>query len=375
MSTTHGDSWPDAVARTMERVERERILARKLSQRVAGSVSWYKRHTPDADPHAKARDFLENIDSHLPEDLAELGAAARAFPDLVSNAVAGLLDESLDFVAAYLSICGHVLGAAGSRWRRRGGPRRKVDVLGGLLQRSMTATNETFALLERGFPDGAEARMRTVVELAVIATFIERSTTEIARRFEASHHVEMWRRKEDGHIRGLSEALSKRIDEQYERVLVRFGKSMAKPYGWASPAFGDRRVSFADISREYGNADSNSRFSNASHHVHASHSGSRKSAAADADGVYLHGPRPYGFYLPAYECMDSLHQCAAAFLRAVMSSHRSVEVVYWMELLHYTMKEAQLEITHAQAAADPEWARKSMTELAAIALDGLEFKA
>ncbi|WP_292787612.1 DUF5677 domain-containing protein, partial [Microbacterium sp. UBA7513] len=56
----------------------------------------------------------------------------------------------------------------------------------------MTATNETFALLERGFPDGAEARMRTAVELGVIAAFIERSSTEIARRFEASHHVEMW---------------------------------------------------------------------------------------------------------------------------------------------------------------------------------------
>lgn len=61
--------------------------------------------------------------------------------------------------------------------------------------------------------------------------------------------------------------------------------------------------------------------------------------------------------------MDSLHQCAAAFLRSVASSRRSVEVVYWIELLDYTIKEAQLEITHAQAKADPEWARKSMARL------------
>src|SRR5690606_25484277 len=115
-------------------------------------------------------------------------------------------------------------------------------------------------------------RMRTVVELAVIAEFIECNSTEIAVRYEASHHVEMWRRKEDGHLRGLTDATPSSIDEQYERVIRRFGASMAKPYGWASPAFDDQRVTFADISRAYGNVESDSRFSNASHHVHASHS-------------------------------------------------------------------------------------------------------
>ncbi|WP_210274249.1 DUF5677 domain-containing protein [Microbacterium sp. Se63.02b] len=347
----------------MDLAELERELLRKLSQRVTGSVTSYRRRTPNADPREKARDFLENLDWHLPEDLAELGSAARAIPDLVSDSVAGLLDESIDFVAAYLSICGHVLASAGTRWLQQGRPRRKAEALAGLLQRAMTATNETFALLERGFPDGAEARMRTVVELGVIATFIERSSTEIARRFEASHHVEMWRRKEDGHIRGLSDEASQTIDRQYQRVIRQHGVSMSKPYGWASPAFDDRRVTYADISRAYGNDDASSRFSNASHHVHASHSGSVKSAVADSSGVFLHGPRPVGFYMPAYECMDSLNQSATAFLRAVMSSRRHVEIVYWTELLHYTMKEAQLQITYAQAMVDPEWARRSMAKL------------
>ncbi len=202
--------------------------------------------------------------------------------------------------------------------------------------------------------------MRTVVELAVVANFIEANSTEVAERFEASHHVEMWRRKEDGHLRGLTADVSNVIDEQYERVIRRFGASMSRPYGWASPAFGNRRVTYSDISRAYGYTDSDARFSNASHHVHASHSGTRKAAVADAEGVFLHGPRPTGFYLPAYECIDSLHQCASAFLRGVLNSRRNVEVVYWMELLRYTMKEAQLEITRAQASVDPEWARKSM---------------
>lgn len=349
----------------MESITREQALRKKLAQRVSGSVSSYKRRFPDADPREKARDFLENADSFLPDDLAELGAAARVFPDLVSNSVTEVLDQSMDLIAAYLSICAYVLKSAGLRWRKPGRPWRKVEVLAGLLQRSMTATNETFALLERGYPDGAEARMRTVVELAVIANFIESSSTEIAERFEASHHVEMWRRKEDGHIRGLTGEVTARIDLQYERVIRRFGRPMAKPYGWASPAFGNGRVTFADISRSYGSEDFDSRFSNASHHVHASHSGTMKTAAADRDGVFLHGPRPKGFYLPAYECMDSLHQCATAFLRGVSRSRRNDEVTYWLEILHYTMKEAQLEITHAQAAVDPEWAKIAMQELGA----------
>ena len=371
MRTSPGDGWSAEVQQVMERAELERAFLRKLSQRVAGSITSYQRRTPNADPREKARDFLGNLDWHLPDDLAELGSAARAFPDLVSESVAGVLDESMDFVSAYLSICGHVLASAGSRWLQQGRPRRKAEVLAGLLQRSMTATNETFALLERGFPDGAEARMRTVVELGVIATFIERNTTEIARRFEASHHVEMWRRKEDGHIRGLSEATSQLIDKQYRRVMRRYGVSMAAPYGWASPAFDDRRVTYADISRAYGNADSSSRFSNASHHVHASHSGSVKSAAADSSGVFLHGPRPAGFYPPAYDCMDSLHQSAAAFLKAVMSSKRNVELIYWTELLHYAMKEAQLQITRAQATIDPEWARRSMANMPDLDIDDI----
>jgi len=371
MSIAHERPWSELVDEAMEGASREQALKRKLAQRIAGSVTSYKRRTPNADPREKARDFLENIDWHLPDDLAELGSAARAIPDLVSDSVSKRLDSSIDFVAAYLAICGYALGSAGSRWRQSGRPWRKVEVLAGLLQRSMTATNETFTLLQRGYPDGAEARMRTVVELAVIANFIERNSTTIAERFEASHDVEMWRRKEDGHLRGLTDALASRIDEQYHRVLRQFGQSMAKPYGWAAPAFDGNRVTFADISRDYGNVESNSRFSNASHHVHASHSGTIKSAAADASGLFLHGPRPVGFYLPAYECMDSLHQCAVAFMRAVLSSKRNVEVVYWMEMLHYAMKEAQLEISHAQAASDPEWARAAMTAMSSGVSDQL----
>ncbi|MFJ4173737.1 DUF5677 domain-containing protein [Microbacterium sp. NPDC089696] len=371
MRTSPGDGQSTEADQAMKLADLERVFLKKLSQRIAGSITSYRRRNPKADPHEKARDFLENLDWHLPEDLAELGSAARAFPDLVSDSVAELLDESLDFVSAYLSICGHVLAFAGSRWLQQGRPRRKAQVLAGLLQRAMTATNETFALLERGFPDGAEARMRTVVELGVIATFIERSSTEIANRFEASHHVEMWRRKEDGHIRGLTAETAQLIDKQYQRVIQRHGASMSRPYGWASPAFDNRRVTYADISRAYGNVDSSSRFSNASHHVHASHSGSMKSAAADSLGVYLHGPRPVGFYMPAYECMDSLHQSATAFLRAVMSSRQNVEIVYWTEVLRYTMKEAQLQITHAQAMIDPEWARRSMAKLPELDIDDI----
>ncbi|WP_315069347.1 DUF5677 domain-containing protein [uncultured Microbacterium sp.] len=373
MRTSAGDGRSAEADPAVKMADLERALLRKLSQRIAGSITSYSRRTPNADPREKARDFLENLDWHLPEDLAELGSAARAFPELVSDSVAELLDESLDFVSAYLSICGHVLASAGSRWLQQGRPRRNAEVLAGLLQRAMTATNETFALLERGFPDGAEARMRTVVELGVIATFIERSSTEIAKRFEASHHVEMWRRKEDDHIRGLTAETIQIIDKQYQRVIQRHGVSMARPYGWASPAFDNRRVTYADISRAYGNVVSSSRFSNASHHVHASHSGSMKSAAADSLGVFLHGP-PVGFYMPAYECMDSLHQSATAFLRAVRSSRRNVELVYWTELLHYTMKEAQLQITHAQAVIDPEWARRSIANLPELDIDGIFLK-
>lgn|GEM_PF-3600318 len=369
MSTSAGRPRSPVVDQIMASIAQEQRLKKKLSQRVAGSVALFRRRNPDADPHEKARGFIENIDWRLPEDLADLGSTAREFPDLVSSSTSRLLDQSAVFIAAYLSICGYVLGAAGTRWRQRGRPWRKVDVLAGLLQRSMTATNETFALLQRGFPDGAEARMRTVVELAIIAKFIEDNNVEITERYKASHYVEMWRRKEDGHIRGLTDTLSKTIDKQYERTIQRFGSSMSRPYGWASPAFDNRRVTFADISRAYGDLDSDSRFSNASHHVHATHSGTLKSAFADTDSVFLHGPRPLGFFLPACDCLDSIQQCAEAFLRAVMSSRHNVEVVYWAELLHYAMREAQLEIIRAQASIKPEWAIDLMEPLTYLESD------
>ncbi len=53
----------------------EQVFLKKLAQRIAGSVTSYRRRTPKADPREKARDFLENLDWHLPEDLAELGSA------------------------------------------------------------------------------------------------------------------------------------------------------------------------------------------------------------------------------------------------------------------------------------------------------------
>lgn len=338
----------------MRSVAHVRELTKKLERSIARSIAARGRGASVIDARTSAHGFLENADWYLPDELAVLGTEARVFPGVVSESVTGALDSALDFVAAYLSLCAHVMSLAGSRWRIPGRPWRKTAVLSGLLHRSMAATNETFVLLQGGFPDGAEARMRTVVESAVIANFIDASKVEIAERYYASHFVEIWRRKEDGHLRGLTEDFVRLIDKRYDRTISRFGESISKPYGWASPAFNGRRVTFSDINRAYGDVDLGSRFANASHHVHATPTGTVKSEAADADSVFLYGPRPKGALIPAYECLDSLHRCACAFLSSVLRSCPRPEVVYWEEILHYTMKEAQLELVHAEVMVDPD---------------------
>ncbi|WP_041298009.1 DUF5677 domain-containing protein [Ilumatobacter coccineus] len=121
--------------------------------------------------------------------------------------------------------------------------------------RACCVAAEVGVLQRTGFPSGAEARHRTLHELAVIAAVLQDSDEEITRRyrdFEAvEHYQDAKAYQEHAEALGrtpLPDGEMAILLAWHDEVVDRWGgKSFARPLGWAAPICSKSNPGIADL--------------------------------------------------------------------------------------------------------------------------------
>lgn len=116
-----------------------------------------------------------------------------------------------------------------------------VDVLTRLHARGCRIAREVLCLLESGFADGALARWRTLHEVTVIATFIQKNGEHIAERYVEHQAIEASKAAKEYEAcykqlgyEPLSVLDIKKIEDRKAAAISKYGSGFGKQYGWAS---------------------------------------------------------------------------------------------------------------------------------------------
>lgn len=103
---------------------------------------------------------------------------------------------------------------------------------------------EIVTLLRSGCADGAQARWRTLHEIAVIANFLHQSGNDIANRYLLHVDIETYRAAdayqthcETIHYDPIPEDEFAALESRREELLAHFGSAFGTDYGWAKPIF------------------------------------------------------------------------------------------------------------------------------------------
>lgn len=128
-------------------------------------------------------------------------------------------------------------------------------VFAGLMARAVRTAREVDVLLRGGYPAGALARGRTLLECAVVAAVIGQDDTgELSGRYFDHWVGSRWKRT--GSFQRLAARLGEEplpkeevqhLRSQRKRALDHYGPNFEQPYGWAIPAVGTSQVTFAQL--------------------------------------------------------------------------------------------------------------------------------
>ena len=231
------------------------------------------------------------------------------------------------------------------------------DALVGIHARGCQMSRAILALLRSGFADDAHARWRSLHELAVVSGFISEHGEDVAERYLLHEIVEqrkLARAYKKHEIRAkltpLTQAEIEALDERYDALVARFGKSFGVDYGWAASVLGKERPTFVDIEEQVGLDHLRPYYVMANQNVHPnSHANSFKLGLDEIGrgAVLLAGPSNLGLADPGHGVAISLSQITVALVGMNPSMD---ELVWWMvmDLLQDETGEAFLQV-HKEA--------------------------
>jgi hypothetical protein len=155
----------------------------------------------------------------------------------------------------------------------------KFNALIGIHARALRIANEVLSLLKAGFPDGANARWRSIHELAVISIFLYNNDNVISQRY--LEHETIMRYKEaliyQEHCEELGypphevEFLDK-LEERKDNLCNEYGKNYFRDWGWI-PKDKVKKQSFTELEKHIGLDRFHPFFKLSSAHVHGSSRG------------------------------------------------------------------------------------------------------
>lgn len=200
----------------------------------------------------------------------------------------------------------------------------KNEVFIRLLGESSLVANEILILLNNGFPDGAMARWRSLHEQSVVANFLTGESDNMSKKYLDHSAVDdyksmnMYRKYVDRlqHAH-LSEEENKFTEQEYNKVMHKYGNTFKNDYGWASDFFDKANPRFADIEKEVGLDHLRPYYKLSCSRVHFSAKGMmyKLGNVANADGLpILYGQSASGFSEPINITVLSLVRIYSAYM-------------------------------------------------------------
>ena len=220
------------------------------------------------------------------------------------------------------------------------------DALVAIHARGCQMARAILALLRSGFADDADARWRSLHELAAISSFISKHREEdVAERF-LLHEIIQQRKLalayQKHEVRAKLDPLRQEeldeLNERYASLLARFGRSFGSEYGWAASTLVGKEATLANIEADVELDHYRPYYQMASHNVHGgSHAAFFKLGIGETDRtVLLAGPSNQGLADPGHGVALSLTQMTAALADAYPAVDRLVLVMVMSLLEHET---------------------------------------
>jgi hypothetical protein len=269
---------------------------------------------------AAADALAEDLRARAPRMLREQQGFRRGFEQRLQQRWGPALD---------LYECVHVccLEAGEDFAKRRSqqadGPDPKLTALTLLHARACLVASEVQCLLRSGHAAGAQARWRTLHELAVIAFVLGDHDHDLSERFLQHRQVE--RHKDAFHYQQYCQALGyppasdeqmAEIQHQRDEVIARYGTPYKKDWGWAVPVLpANQQPNFRALEEAAGLQHFRPWFRLSSHGVHSGATGAIHIRDFYGRGTaMLAGPSNAGLADPGNGALISLHQVTVALL-------------------------------------------------------------
>ncbi|MBI5212824.1 MAG: hypothetical protein HY957_05555 [Nitrospirae bacterium] len=200
----------------------------------------------------------------------------------------------------------------------------KWTVLIHLHSRACQIGSEIVTLLKAGYADGAQARWRSLHEVAVVTAFIHAHDDLVAEQYLMHDEIEEYKSigqqldidSSLGDDRNFSSYLHD-LQIRKDGLIERYGKVFSEDYGWAACVLNNRRPTFKDIEKEVNLSHLRSYYREASHNVHAGVRGTFSRLGLHpsvADSLLLVGVSDFGLADPGHLSALSLTHATASIL-------------------------------------------------------------
>ena len=231
----------------------------------------------------------------------------------------------------------------------------KFEALVLLHARACMVASEVQGLMRTGHAVGAQARWRTLHELAVISSILCEADQEIAQRFLNHRIVERYKDAEQyqRHCEALgyeklSSAEFEEIRTDYERVIDQYERTFARDWGWARPVLSGADPKFTALEEAAGVGHMRPWYRLSSHATHAGATGALDALYLYGDGqVMLAGPSNAGLADPGHAALIALSQVTSAFLLQGSNKPAIVEDITALLAIQELVKEAGQEFLAA----------------------------
>ena len=227
------------------------------------------------------------------------------------------------------------------------------EALTRLHARACQMSGEVLALLHAGFADGAHARWRSLHEIAVVTSLIQKHGQKLAERYLLHEKIQQYKLAceyqkyfDQLDIEPLSKETFGRLKRQCDELVARFGEAFKYDYGWASSAIGSQRPTMSHIEQHVQLGHVRPYFRMASDNVHPNSHGAYFRLglhSSQQDNVLLAGPSNMGLADPGHSTAVSLLQISTNLL-ATEPEFDCVVVMKILEELTNEVGEAFLKV-------------------------------
>ena len=239
----------------------------------------------------------------------------------------------------------------------------KFEALTLLHARACLVTSDVHGLLRTGHAMGAQARWRTLHEIAVIAFVLGDNDADLSERFLLHRLVERYKdaKRYQEHCEALgykpfSDSEMTEFREAKETVVRQFGGGYQAPWGWAKPILPPKKdLNFATLEELAGIEHMRPWVQQSHHAIHGGASGALSIRQPYRQSeVTLVGPSNSGLADPAQSALGSLVQVTTVYLTQGVPGTPTPEDLISLKAIWILLDEAREAFVETQAAIDAD---------------------